>query len=73
MRRECRERFPRHRGLAIPTSIKARVWRACRDASTDRWLAVSFEVSGGENVPGISAGCKRNARFYVSDKRSIWQ
>ena len=24
MRRKCRERFPRHRGLAIPTCIKAR-------------------------------------------------
>ena len=24
MRRECRERFPRHRGLAIPTGITAR-------------------------------------------------
>ena len=46
MRRECRERFPRHRGLAIPTCIAA---RACRD----RKLPVSFEVGGGENVPGI--------------------
>ena len=24
MRRECRERFPHHRGLAIPTRITAR-------------------------------------------------
>ena len=42
MRRECRERFPRHSRLAIPT---------CRD----RYLAVSFEVGGGENEPGILA------------------
>ena len=27
MRRECRERFPRQRGLAIPTCITARAWR----------------------------------------------
>ena len=27
MRRECRERFPRHRGLTIPTCIPT-----CRDA-----------------------------------------
>ena len=27
MRWECRERFPRHRGLAIPTCITARAWR----------------------------------------------
>ena len=32
MRRECRERFPRHRGLAIPTCITARTCRgSCRD------------------------------------------
>ena len=46
MRREGRERFPRHRGLAIPTCITARTSRTCRDA-------VSFGVGGGENVPGI--------------------
>ena len=36
MRQECRERFPHHRGLAIPTCITARVWRTCRDACRDR-------------------------------------
>ena len=36
MRRECRERFPYHRRLAIPTSITARAWRTCRDACRDR-------------------------------------
>ena len=48
MHRECRERFPRHRGLVIPTCITARVWRTWRDACRDRYLAVSFEVGGGE-------------------------
>ena len=36
MRRECRERFPRHRGWAIPTCITARASRTCRDAFRDR-------------------------------------
>ena len=36
MRRECRERFPRHRGSAIPTCISARASRTCRDACRDR-------------------------------------
>ena len=36
MRRECRERFPRHHGLAIPTCITARALRTCRDACRDR-------------------------------------
>ena len=30
--RECRERFPHHRGWAIPKCITARAWRTCRDA-----------------------------------------
>ena len=36
MRRECRERFHRHRRLAIPTCITARAWCTCRDARRDR-------------------------------------
>ena len=36
MRRECQERFSRHRGLAIPTCITALTWRTCRDACRDR-------------------------------------
>ena len=57
MRRECRERFPRHRRWAIPTCITARASRTCRDACRDRQLAVSFEIGGGENVPGIPGAC----------------
>ena len=37
------------------------MWRTCRNACRDRWLAVSFEVGGGENVSGIpSAFATRN-------------
>ena len=36
MSRKCRERFPRHHGLAIQTCITARAWRTCRDACRDR-------------------------------------
>ena len=50
MRRECQERFPHHSGLAITTCITA---RACQDS----YLAVSFEVCGGENIPGACATC----------------
>ena len=53
MRREYRERFSRNHGLAIPTCITVRAWHTCRDACRDRYLVVSFEVSGEENVPGI--------------------
>ena len=36
MRREWRERFPRHPGLAIPTFITTRAWHTYRDACRDR-------------------------------------
>ena len=65
MRRKCRERFPRHRGLAIPTCITARARRTCRDACRDRKLSVSFEVDGGENVPGIPGACATHNFTYL--------
>ena len=57
IRRECRERSPRNRGLAIPTHISARARRTWRDACRDRYQTVSVEVGGGENVPGIPGAC----------------
>ena len=59
MRRERRERFPRHRGLAIPTCTR-------RDVCRDRWLAVSIEVGDGENVRGIPGACAtRNFTYLI--------
>ena len=55
LRRECRKRFPRHHGLAIPTCITARAWRTCRDTCRDRLRAVSFEVGDGKTFPAFSA------------------
>ena len=54
---ECRESYPHRRGLAIPTCIMACVSCTCCDACRDRKLAVSFEVRGEENVPGIPGAC----------------
>ena len=70
MRRECRERFPRHRGLAIQTCITARASRTCRDACQGRSLAVSFEVGGRENVPGIPGACATHNVTYLA--RGPW-
>ena len=67
MRRECRERFPRHHRQAIPTCITARAWRTCRDACRDRYLAVSFEIGGGGKRSRHSRRM-RNLQFYVSGK-----
>ena len=70
MRRECRERFLRHRGIAIPTCITAPASRTCRDACRDHQLAVSFEVGGGENVPGIHGA--RATRKFTYLVRGPW-
>ena len=61
MRRECWEHFLRHRGLAIRHAS-----RHVRDACRDSKLAVSFEVGGGENVPGIhGASATRNFTYLA--------
>ena len=40
--------------------------RTCRDACRDRYLAVSFEVDGRENVPGIPGACATRNFTYFS-------
>ena len=42
---ECRERFPSHRGLAIPTCITAHAWRTCRGKRSRRMCNLRFCVS----------------------------
>ena len=65
MRRGCRERFLRHRGLAIPTFITARARCSCRDVCRDRWLEVCFEIGGGEIVSGIPGACTNPDFTYL--------
>ena len=66
MRWECRERFPRHRGFAIPTCITARSSRTYCDARRDRYLVIFFEVGGEENVLDIpGARATRNFTYMV--------
>ena len=65
MRRECRVRFPRHRGLAIPTCITACAWRTCRDACCDR-----SEVGGGEKRSRHTRRM-RKPQLCVSGKRPM--
>ena len=71
MRRYCPERFPRYCLLMIPTCITARLSRTCRDVCRDRLLAVSFDIDGGENVPGIPGACAtHNFTYLVGGPRS---
>ena len=64
--------FPLRRGSAIPTCITARAWRTCCDACRDRYLAVSFEVADGENVPGIPGACTTRNFTYLARGPCKW-
>ena len=66
IRRECRERFPRHRGLAIPTCITVRAWRTCRDAYRDRLTSGFLWSRRWENVPGIPGACATRNFTYLA-------
>ena len=65
MRRECRERFPRHRGLATPTCIMARAW--CMPGSLTRGVL----WSRWRGKRSRHSRHMRNPQFYVSVKRPI--
>ena len=61
-----RERFSPPPRVSDPTCITAHASCTCRGASRDRWLVVSFEVGGGEIVPGIPGACAtRNFAYLV--------
>ena len=58
MRQECRKRFPRYCGLAIPTYIRhVRDARAVMHAGIANYRFPLPEVGGGENVIGIPSTC----------------
>ena len=59
--------------VTILTCITACAWRTCKDACRDRQLMVSFEVGGGENVPGILGVCAtRNITYQVRGPKYRW-
>ena len=65
MCQECPVTLSCHCGLVIPTCITTRAWRTCRDAYRNHYLAVSFEVDGGENVPSIPGACATHNFTYL--------
>ena len=70
MRRECRERFPRHRRLAIPTCITARESHTCRDACRDR-LTSGFLWNRWWGKRSRHSRRMRNPQSHVSGKWPI--
>ena len=67
MRRECRERFPHHCGLAIPICVTHVPW--CMPGSLTSGF---FEVGGGENVPGIPGACSSHNFAYLAKGQCMW-
>ena len=70
MRWKCRERFPRHHGLAIATCITARAWRTGRD-SIPGSLASGFLWSRWRGKRSWYPWRMRNPQIYVSGKRPM--
>ena len=68
MRRECQERFPRHRGLAIPTCTSSPVTYV-------PWCMLGLLTSGFVWSPWRRERSRRmrmsNPQLYVSSKRPI--
>ena len=67
MRRECRERFLRQRGLVIPTCITARTWRMCRDAC--QIANQRFPLKSVAGKRSRHSRCMRNPQIYIFGKR----
>ena len=65
MRREYRERFPRHCGLVIPTCISPRV------SGMPGSLTNGFIRSRWRGKRSRHSRCMRNPQFYVSGKRPM--
>ena len=58
MHRECRERFPRHRGLAIPTCNTARASRTCRDACLGQWAVQLNRYGNNDPITQFHISCR---------------
>ena len=59
-------------GYVFPADTGERSRRTSRDACLDRWLAVSFEIGGGENVPGIPGACATRNFTYARGPWHYW-
>ena len=70
MRRECRERFPRHRLQRKPLVSDPDMHHGSCVTHVSWCMAGSLTRGGGENVPGIPGACvTRNVAYLV---RSPW-
>ena len=70
MRRECRERFPRHRLQTKPLFSDPAMHHDTRVAHVPLCMSVSLIHGGGEDVPGIPGACATRNFKYLT--RGLW-
>ena len=66
MRRECRERFPRHRLQRQPLVSDPAMHHGTCATHVPGCMSGSLTCVGGENVPGIPAACATHNFTYLS-------
>ena len=75
MHRECRERFPRHRRLTIPTCITALAWRTCRESCRVANYRFPLKwVAGKKTIPEFTAHAQPAIlRIWKEAHSSPWE
>ena len=75
MRRECRERLPRHRLQRKPLVSDPGMYHGTCVSHVPWCMSGSLIRGGGENVPGIPGACAtRNFKYLARDPwRSLWR
>ena len=70
MRRECRERFPRHRVQRKPLVSDTGMYHGTCVTHVPWCMSQSLTRGGGENVPGIPGACATRDFTYLA--RGHW-
>ena len=73
MRRECRERFPRHRRQRKPRVSDPGMHHGTCVTHVPRCMSGSLTRGGGENVPGIPGACATRNFTYLRRGPSVEQ
>ena len=75
MRRECRERFPRHRLRRKPLGADPSTHHGSCVTHVPWCMSGSLTRDGGENLPGIPGASTRNFTYLVRGpyRRILWE
>ena len=72
MRRECRDRFPRHWLQRKPLFSDPSMHHDTYVTHVPWCMSGSLNRSGGENVPGIPGACATSNLTYLTRGRWVW-